>query len=66
MVTITLKELYEEGRLTRGDILTHSEKGNHWFQYVDMDGALVVRNQEDQLIRWFIELPDGCELVKLQ
>lgn len=66
MAIVILKNLYEEGRLTRGDTLTHSEEGDHRFQYVDMDGALVVKNQKDELVRWFVELPEGCKLVQLK
>lgn len=63
---ITLESLYEEGKLTRGDTLRHWDGSVHYFQYVDVDGAWVVANPHGNLSRWFIELPDGCQIVKVE
>lgn len=63
--TIVLESLYEEGKLTRGDTLRHWDGTPYLFQYVDMEGAWVVADQGGNLKRWFIELPDGCQMVRV-
>ena len=66
MTTVTLKSLYEEGRLTRGDTLEHSEEGDHFLQYVDCQGNLVVADAEGKLHTWTLELPEGCTVVQVK
>lgn len=63
---IVLEALYEEGKLTRGDTLRYWDGQQFYFQYVDMEGAWVVADAQGNLSRWFIELPDGCQMVSVK
>lgn len=42
MAIIILKTLQEQGKLTLGDILTHSDNGDHEFIGIDSRGWLIM------------------------
>lgn len=52
MAIMTLKKLYQEGRLSRGDTLMHSELGDYELIDVMADGQLVVRNAAGDTQVW--------------
>jgi hypothetical protein len=52
MAIMTLKKLYQEGRLSRGDTLTHSELGDYELIDVMADGQLVVKNAAGDTQVW--------------
>lgn len=62
MATVTLQVLQEEGRLTIGDILTHSEKGEYVFNGADSEGRVIV-SQGDNRELWDVDF--GGRLVRL-
>lgn len=65
MATITLKKLMQEGRLTLGDTLTHSIKGDYVLQRVCADGSLIVSKGLD-VAKWKLKLPEGCTIVEVK
>lgn len=65
MAKITLKSLYQEGRLSLGDTLTHEDKGDFELINVMADGQLVVKNQAGETLVWELLLPEGCKVVQV-
>lgn len=65
MSTVTLKILHTEGRLTLGDTLTHSSKGDFVLQRVTADGQLIVSQGLD-VAKWKLDLPEDCKLVQVR
>lgn len=52
MATMTLKKLFQEGRLSLGDTLMHSELGDYELINVMQNGQLIVRNLEGDTQVW--------------
>lgn len=59
---ITLKKLHEEGKLSIGDTLYHSELGDFKLLGVQPDGSLYV-GQGSHRTFWKLDLPEGCKIV---
>ena len=64
MSTVTLKKLMEEGKLTLGDTLTHSSKGDYILQRVCANGTIIVSKGLD-VEKWKLDLPEGSTFVRV-
>ena len=60
---ITLKRLQQEGRLTLGDTLHHSEAGDHEFIGATSDGRCIVLDSAKIRHIWSIDFGPDCRVV---
>lgn len=63
MAIVTLTRLACEGRLTLGDILSHSETGPHEFIGATDDGALIVVDSKGARHYWRIDFGPDARIV---
>lgn len=60
---ITLKKLQTEGRLTLGDVLHHSETGEHSFLGATADGRVIALDSDGVRHYWTIDFGPGARIV---
>lgn len=65
-VTITLKKLHTEGRLSIGDTLHHSEKGDCELIAVRDDKTLTVKSQDGKYWNWPIDFGADAKIVPVR
>lgn len=66
MAIMTLKKLYQEGRLSIGDTLNHSEKGDYELINVLEDGQLVVKNEQGDTQVWKPDFGPDTKVVPVK
>ncbi|MHC0508800.1 hypothetical protein [Achromobacter aegrifaciens] len=63
MSTITMKKLHTEGRLSIGDTITHSERGDCTLIRVREDGSLVVKCPAGKYWNWAVNWGPGRSIT---
>lgn len=62
---ITLKKLHTEGRLSIGDILNHSERGDHELVSVLDNHRICVKDLQGRYYHWEIDFGPDAKLVRV-